>query len=159
MLSRLNRFSISAGLCFLAIGLPQDVRADETLATGFASAKVIEPLSVMSKNNLTFVARPAGQNSGVNDMEAQAGQLEIRAPGAFIFSLDIQQKVRATSTRSQDSLVVDQIAAHGPHRLEATEWLGKDGAATVRISGRLNTPESAAIDNYTGYVLVNLAYN
>ena len=97
--------------------------------------------------------------SGQTRIAGKTGRFEIRSPGAYEFSLTIQPDVLATSPTSDTGLAVGGIEARGSNWLEGSEWLGPDGISTVRFSGRLRVPEGADGDEYTGHVLVNLAYH
>lgn len=125
-------------------------------SVGRASAIVIEPLSITSKANLTFFVAPASDQPVIT---GEDGQFEIRSPGAYEFTLTIQPGVLATSPSSVSGIVIDRIEAHGSNRLEGSELLGPGGISTVRFSGRLRAPEGATEANYTGEIMVNLAYH
>lgn len=138
------------------LGATATAQQNAPSVAGRASASVIEPLSITPKSDLTFSVAPASDQP-VNASED--GLFEIRSPGAYDFTLTIQPGVLATSPSSDSGIVVDRIEAHGSNRLEGSELFGPDGISTVRFSGRLRAPAGATEANYTGEIMVNLAYH
>lgn len=145
-----------AALPFIFCTSAASAQDSASSSVGRASALVIEPLSVTAKADMTF---SIVATSGQTRIAGKAGRFEIRSPGAYEFSLTIQPDVLATSPTSDTGLAVGSIEARGSNWLEGSEWLGPDGISTVRFSGRLRVPEGADGDEYTGHVLVNLAYH
>ena len=145
-----------ASLTFMFCSSTAVAQQSSSSSVGRASATVIEPLSITAKEDMRFAI---GRASGQSRIASEAGLFEIRSPGAYEFSLSIQPDVLATSPTSGGGLIIDAIEARGSNWLAGSEWLGPDGASTVRFSGRIRAPEGANGDKYTGHVLVNLAYH